>query len=69
MIPEIVQHLLLSPFQAKSLCSFIENKTVDFVLFEELLLASKRCNHWANFGPVLCALEAYLAEQLKRPCR
>ncbi len=67
MIPEIVQRLLSSPYHANSLCSFIENKSIDFVLLEEILTASKRRNHWANFGPVLCALEAYLAELLNIP--
>lgn len=43
---------------------YIENKSVNQRVIEELLAHSARANHWTNFGPVSQLLEERLTEQL-----
>jgi dTDP-4-amino-4,6-dideoxygalactose transaminase len=46
-------------------CSFIENKSIDYELYYQLLGISDIENHWANFGPVSFLLERSLKESMK----
>jgi|GEM_PF-1083461 len=47
-------------YEKSGLCSYIENKSLNYSLLEEILSLSKNKNHWANYGPVSEFLESNL---------